>query len=212
MKNKSKKPLVIIIFLVLVAIISTVTFFYTRETKNKESFKMNTSDFIKDDGIKQEGLNEGESELISEQQEEKKEESNIDNLPSGEQPSSNQTNKTTKSDNTQSKTNNNSTQNNTQKQPEVTPKQETPKQEQPKQENTQPVVPSCTPKKFDMSFVRADFSSFEACKQMGDKYKEIGYGYFCDNYQDDCGTTYYMLTLYERNTGIKHDFHTIQLP
>ena len=63
-----------------------------------------------------------------------------------------------------------------------------------------------------MNFVRADFSSFESCTQMGDKYKEVGYGYFCDNYQDDCGTTYYMLTIYERNTGTEYDFHTIQLP
>ena len=85
-------------------------------------------------------------------------------------------------------------------------------QESPKQESPQPVVPSCTPKKFDMNFVRADFSSFESCTQMGDKYKEVGYGYFCDNYQDDCGTTYYMLTIYERNTGTEYDFHTIQLP
>jgi len=71
---------------------------------------------------------------------------------------------------------------------------------------------SCTPKKFDMSFVRADFNSMAKCTETGDKYKALGYGYFCDYYQDDCGDTYYMLTLYERNTGVEFDFHNIELP
>lgn len=71
---------------------------------------------------------------------------------------------------------------------------------------------SCTPKKFDMSFVRADFNSMAKCTEKGDKYKALGYGYFCDYYQDDCGDTYYMLTLYERNTGVEFDFHNIELP
>ncbi len=73
-------------------------------------------------------------------------------------------------------------------------------------------ISSCQPKKFDMSWVRADFSTFEDCKAKGDLYMNEGYGYYCNSYQDDCGTTYYMLTLYEANTGVKHDFHTIPLP
>lgn len=77
-------------------------------------------------------------------------------------------------------------------------------------ENSTP-APSCISKKFDMAWVRADFDTFSDCTQLGERYKQIGYGYFCDNYQDDCGITYYMLTLYERNTGIEHDYHTIPL-
>lgn len=72
--------------------------------------------------------------------------------------------------------------------------------------------PQCTPKKFTMNWVRADFESFSECTTMGDKYKENGYGYFCDSYQDDCNTTYYMLTIYERNSGIEYDYHTIKIP
>lgn len=79
---------------------------------------------------------------------------------------------------------------------------------------TTPVVeaPKCTPKKFDMSYVRADFNTKAECDTKGELYKSAGYGYFCDHYQDDCLTTYYMLTIYERNTGIEYDFHTIPLP
>ncbi len=75
-----------------------------------------------------------------------------------------------------------------------------------------PVEPQCTPKKFDFSFVRADFSTFDACKATGDLYRQAGWGYFCDNYQDDCGDTYYMLTLYEANTGTQYDYHQVPLP
>ncbi len=79
---------------------------------------------------------------------------------------------------------------------------------------TTPVVetPKCTPKKFDMSYVRADFNTKAECDAKGELYKKAGYGYFCDHYQDDCLTTYYMLTIYERNTGTEYDFHTIPLP
>lgn len=69
----------------------------------------------------------------------------------------------------------------------------------------------CEPLKFIFSFVRPDFSSFEDCTNMGDKYLEIGYGYICDYFPDDCGDVYYMLTLYEPNSGIMHDYHDIPL-
>lgn len=80
------------------------------------------------------------------------------------------------------------------------------------QKNEEVKTKICTPKKFDMSFVRADFNSMAKCTETGDKYKALGYGYFCDFYQDDCGDAYYMLTLYERNTGVEFDFHNIELP
>ena len=69
----------------------------------------------------------------------------------------------------------------------------------------------CTPLKFSFNFVRADFSSFEECQNMGDKYLKMGYGYICDYFPDDCGDVYYMLTLYEANSGIMHDYHDIPL-
>ncbi len=75
---------------------------------------------------------------------------------------------------------------------------------------TQDKNPSCVPKKFDMNWVRADFNTFDECKAMGDKYMN-SYGYYCDSYQDNCGTTYYMLTLFDTN-GNLFDYHSIQIP
>lgn len=120
---------------------------------------------------------------------------NISNNSSSNNDSSNTTNNKTNNiqDNSTTVTDKNSLQNTEQKIEEVKTK-------------------SCTPKKFDMSFVRADFNSMAKCTETGDKYKALGYGYFCDYYQDDCGDTYYMLTLYERNTGVEFDFHNTELP
>lgn len=73
-------------------------------------------------------------------------------------------------------------------------------------------VEKCIPKKFDMNFVRADFSTFEECTTVGNKYLDLGYGYFCDYFPDDCGDVYYMLTIYEANTGKEYDYHTIPIP
>ena len=128
------------------------------------------------------------------------------NNSSSNQNSKPNTNNTPSTNNVNSNQNNNSS-NNTKN--ETVPKKETPVEEKPKQEPSQPVVPSCTPKKFDMSFVRADFSSFGECTSKGDKYKTAGYGYFCDAYQDDCGTTYYMLTIYESHTLLQYFFHKL---
>ena len=61
-----------------------------------------------------------------------------------------------------------------------------------------------------MNWVRADFNTFDECKAMGDKYMN-SYGYYCDSYQDNCGTTYYMLTLFDTN-GNLFDYHSIQIP
>ena len=128
-----------------------------------------------------------------------------------EQSSSQKNNNQNKNNNTATKKDNNSNSKTTSSNDQNTTPQsapapsvaETPKVETPK---------SCTPKKFDMSFVRADFSSHAECDSVGTKYKNAGYGYFCDYYQDDCGDTYYMLTIYERNTGKEFDYHTIQIP
>lgn len=97
------------------------------------------------------------------------------------------------------------------KQPEPTPViTSTPPKE------TTPVVetPTCTPEKFDMSYVRADFTTKAECDKKGEEYKKYDqkYGYYCDHYQDDCLTTYYMLTVYNKYTGEEFDFHTIPLP
>ena len=74
-----------------------------------------------------------------------------------------------------------------------------------------PTQPSCTPKKFDFSFVRADFSTFDECKSKGDLYIAGGWGYYCDNFTDDCGDTYYMLTLFNE-TEQQYDYHEIPIP
>ena len=34
------------------------------------------------------------------------------------------------------------------------------------------------------------------------------YGFSCDSYPDDCGVTYYTLTLFDTN-GVEYDFHNI---
>ena len=75
-----------------------------------------------------------------------------------------------------------------------------------------PPTPTCTPKKFPFSFARADFNSLTECKDMGSKYLNGSYGYICDSFVDDCGDTYYMLTLYEVNTKVEYDYHQIPIP
>ena len=72
---------------------------------------------------------------------------------------------------------------------------------------------TCTPKKFDFSFARADFESMEACQNKGNQYMEHGYGYTCSYFPDDCGTYYYMLTLYDPTDG-KHynNYRDVQIP
>ncbi len=68
---------------------------------------------------------------------------------------------------------------------------------------------TCTPKKFDMSWIRADFETFDECKAMGDKYLGT-YGYYCHNFVDDCGTRYYMLTLFDGD-GTSIDYHNVPI-
>lgn len=76
-------------------------------------------------------------------------------------------------------------------------------------ENEIKETPICKPKTFDFSFVRADFDSLEKCQEQGNLY--TGYGYFCDYFPDDCGTYYYMLTLFD-SSGNHYDYHEIEIP
>ena len=82
-----------------------------------------------------------------------------------------------------------------------TPQPQTPSNNQttPKQPTTPPKVvetPSCTPKLFYVVF-RADFNSLDRLKATAEQYKEI-YGFTGYEYMsatDDCGDTYYQLTM-----------------
>lgn len=77
--------------------------------------------------------------------------------------------------------------------------QQTTTQTTPKQPTTPPKVvetPSCTPKLFYVVF-RADFDSLDKLKATAEQYKEI-YGFVGYEYMsatDDCGDTYYQLTM-----------------
>lgn len=75
---------------------------------------------------------------------------------------------------------------------------------QPPQTN-QPIeqpAPSCTPKKFYTTF-RADFASEAECEDKYNYYHEIDpnkyLGFICSYQTDDCGDTYYMLTVFDSN-------------
>lgn len=207
MKNKNKKPLVIISLLVLVAIISISVIFYTRETKDKELLKVDknlSTEKTEFNNEEQDNINKVDDSKNSNVIEEKKDneqESKTENISIPE--------KETVTNQNQTKTNESkkdNTQNNTSKKEEIVSKQENP---------TLPIVEqpkACTPKKFTMSFVRADFSSFYQCQEMGEKYRKGGYRYFCDNYQDDCGDTYYMLSLTKPNSSEELDYHNIPVP
>lgn len=223
---KSKKKILLVIFTLILLAMTSVTIYYfnARDNKNlndkhtqiteKDSKTEESNDDLKNDDVVESDKTDSKTDNNKESVEkdsqstttnEKKNETSTSNSTSKE----NNNNKTT----TNSSSNNNAKENNSSTSKQETPKQETPKQETPQPPaQTTPPAKTCTPKKFDMSFVRPDFTSFAACTAMGDKYKAAGWGYFCDNYQDDCGDTYYMLTIYERNTGIEHDFHNVTIP
>lgn len=217
MREKKKMPLKIVFFGILtLLVIGGSVYCISHHSLFKDKPKEETKKTIEVDKTKEKdnkNKEQEEEQKVEEKGEEssnKNNETKVDSTPkTNNNSSSNQSSNNASKNNVTSNKNTNIQNNN---KTENIPKQEPPVPETPKQEEPQPVAPSCTPKKFDMNFVRADFSSFGACTQMGDKYKEAGYGYFCDNYQDDCGTTYYMLTIYERNTGKEYDYHTIQLP
>lgn len=71
---------------------------------------------------------------------------------------------------------------------------------------------TCIPKKFDFSFFRADFDDFEKCKNTGStlvKDNEKYIGYVCDYSQDKCGTTYYMLSVFDAD-GNYYQYNTLK--
>lgn len=71
---------------------------------------------------------------------------------------------------------------------------------------------TCIPKKFDLSFFRADFDDFEKCKSIGStlvKDNEKYIGYVCDYSQDKCGTTYYMLSVFDAD-GNYYQYNTLK--
>ena len=51
------------------------------------------------------------------------------------------------------------------------------------------------------------------CQQVGNQYKEVYgyYGFICDYDMDDCGDTYYMLTMFDGN-GNYIDYPNIPKP
>ena len=199
MKAKKIIPLVILTLMVLVLTGIGIFSFYAREKDNN----------LKENKIQQEEKKETDSketETTEQKNTNDEKNSNAKDESIGNE-NNNNINSETKSESKQD----NTIKNNNSSNQSVSTTNQTQPQQAPQQSAPTPAPKSCTPKKFDMSFVRADFTSFSQCKEKGDLYKAEGWGYFCDNYVDDCGDTYYMLTLYERNTGIEHDYHDIQL-
>lgn len=70
-----------------------------------------------------------------------------------------------------------------------------------------PSTPSCTPKKFINSWFIGEFRSQQACLDAGEKYM-FDYSVSCPYSDDDCGTTYWMLQLIDRDGNIV-DYHTL---
>lgn len=194
-----------IIPIVLFLVISVTMVFTLKSNNHKENTLSHKQEDIyepKEEENKDQTNNEITEQLEKEEQQEeiKEEQNNNETIKNSEQKVNTEKETSKESSNKQSSFT-------PKKQESQTPKEE--KQQTPKVEE-QPK--SCIPKKFDMSFVRADFSSFSECTAMGDKYKANGYGYYCDSYQDDCFDTYYMLTLYEPNTGKLFDYHDVEIP
>ena len=192
------------ILLVSFAAIICITKFDKKDVIKNETKQSEISKNLEENKI--------EDNTVDYESDEKNTDEKNDVKPTTNKTDSNSTNsKNEKSNNSNTNNNNSNTNTNKNNNNNYTNNKKTNSQTpEPKKEEV--ITKSCTPKKFDMSFVRADFTSMTKCVEMGDKYKAIGYGYFCDFYPDDCGDTYYMLTLYERNTGIEFDFHNIELP
>ena len=66
---------------------------------------------------------------------------------------------------------------------------------------------TCTPKKFIWSWFRADFETQSQCENQGERFMD-NYGYSCSYLQDDCGKTYWMLSLFDDN-GNYFDWHNV---
>ena len=180
----SRKKIILISLLAITVIVSSFVAFHF--FSNDSSSKVDTSKQLKTN------LKEKEKKDKTDNKETEKEETN----PEITTPQTNETENQNIEETPKEKTNDNKVQT-----PQQAPNnnQQTTTQTTPKQPTTPPKVvetPSCTPKLFYVVF-RADFDSLDKLKATAEQYKEI-YGFTGYEYMsatDDCGDTYYQLTM-----------------
>ena len=175
----SRKKIILISLLAITVIVSSFVAFHF--FSNDSSSKVDTSKQLKTN------LKEKEKKDKTDNKETEKEETNSEKTT----PQTNETEKQNIEETPKENPNNNVN----------TPQPQTPSNNQTttKQPTTPPKVvetPSCTPKLFYVVF-RADFDSLDKLKATAEQYKEI-YGFTGYEYMsatDDCGDTYYQLTM-----------------
>lgn len=175
----SRKKIILISLLAITVIVSSFVAFHF--FSNDSSSKVDTSKQLKTN------IKEEEKKDKTDNKETEKEETN----PEITTPQTNETEKQNIEETPKENPNNNVN----------TPQPQTPSNNQTttKQPTTPPKVvetPSCTPKLFYVVF-RADFDSLDKLKATAEQYKEI-YGFTGYEYMsatDDCGDTYYQLTM-----------------
>ena len=180
----SRKKIILISLLAITVIVSSFVAFHF--FSNDSSSKVDTSKQLKTN------IKEEEKKDKTDNKETEKEETN----PEITTPQTNETENQNIEETPKEKTNDNKVQT-----PQQAPNnnQQTTTQTTPKQPTTPPKVvetPSCTPKLFYVVF-RADFDSLDKLKATAEQYKEI-YGFVGYEYMDatdDCGDTYYQLTM-----------------
>lgn len=175
----SRKKIILISLLAITVIVSSFVAFHF--FSNDSSSKVDTSKQLKTN------IKEEEKKDKTDNKETEKEETNSEKTT----PQTNETEKQNIEETPKENPNNNVN----------TPQPQTPSNNQTttKQPTTPPKVvetPSCTPKLFYVVF-RADFDSLDKLKATAEQYKEI-YGFTGYEYMsatDDCGDTYYQLTM-----------------
>lgn len=176
----SRKKIILISLLAITVIVSSFVAFHF--FSNDSSSKVDTSKQLKTN------IKEEEKKDKTDNKETEKEETN----PEITTPQTNETEKQNIEETPKENPNNNVY---------TTPQPQTPSNNQTttKQPTTPPKVvetPSCTPKLFYVVF-RADFDSLDKLEATAEQYKEI-YGFVGYEYMDatdDCGDTYYQLTM-----------------
>lgn len=176
----SRKKIILISLLAITVIVSSFVAFHF--FSNDSSSKVDTSKQLKTN------IKEEEKKDKTDNKETEKEETNSEITT----PQTNETEKQNIEETPKENPNNNV---------HTTPQPQTPSNNQTttKQPTTPPKVvetPSCTPKLFYVVF-RADFDSLDKLKATAEQYKEI-YGFTGYEYMsatDDCGDTYYQLTM-----------------
>ena len=179
----SRKKIILISLLAITVIVSSFVAFHF--FSNDSSSKVDTSKQLKTN------IKEEEKKDKTDNKETEKEETN----PEITTPQTNETEKQNIEETPKENPNNNVN----------TPQPQTPSNNQTttKQPTTPPKVvetPSCTPKLFYVVF-RADFDSLDKLKATAEQYKEI-YGFTGYEYMsatDDCGDTYYQLTMRKKD-------------